>query len=102
MKFSPTNFLKRNSAPFLVGVKRNGNYSNFYLAADNKLIDLKSDSLVEGIFDLLIYHYVFRLSYAIMYQQFLGFFQIYGLKDDAKFVKSLSFRKFEEKLKLFF
>jgi hypothetical protein len=93
--------LKAKSAPILVGLKTNGKYCNFLIAADNKLIDLKSDSLVDGIFDLIIYHYVFRLSYAVMYQQFLGFFQLFCLKNDAKFFKSLSFKKFEQQLKQF-
>jgi len=66
-------------------------YSISFRNSPNFEFDIFQDRFFSGI----------RLSYAVVYEQFLGFFQLFCLKNDAKFFKSLSFKKFEQQLKQF-
>lgn len=51
-----------NTSPFLIGVKSQEECTNFFLAVDNKLIELKTSRIDAAVCYLLIFHFILELN----------------------------------------
>lgn len=80
-------------------LRAGGSVTNYYICAGGQLVDLRTSVIAEAIYHLLSIYYVLDINYGKGYEQYLSFFQSFGLEFDAGAVKGLNLKKFENKFK---
>ncbi len=66
------------------------------------MLELRTTVIAEANNYLLSFYYVLDVSYGKANDQFLSFFQVFGLEFDTGVTKSLNFKKFANKFTAFF
>lgn len=103
IQFNPEDYRKSiHAAPFLLELHANGSVANYFICAGGEMVEQRTTVNAEAIFYLLSFYYVFDISNGKAYEQFLSFFQVFGIKFDTSVAKSLNFKKFANRFKPIF